>query len=272
MEVIMKNNNQIQQFHSDEFGNLEVLTINGKPYFPATECAHRLGYAKPHDAISRHCVHSVKHGVVSQTTNQHGFTTNQMVEKTFIPEGDLYRLIIRSKLPAAERFETWVFDEVLPTIRKHGAYATSDTLDELLRSPKFAETLIRKLEEERNKYNALEEVATEMAPKAIYCDLILQTKNAVPVSLIAKDYGMSAAAFNLLLNDFGVQYKVGGTWLLYQHYAGKGYTKTRTYWLSKVKSVMHTCWTQKGRLFLYDFLGDFGILPRMEADFDDLIA
>ena len=195
-------------------------------------------------------------------------TNGGVQEKIFIPEGDLYRLISRSQLPAAERFETWVFDEVLPTIRKYGAYATYDTLDELLRSPKFAKDLIKKLDQEREKSAALEDLAADLAPKALYCDLVLQCKNAVPVSLIAKDYGMSAAGFNALLHDLGIQYKTGGTWLLYQEYAGNGYTHTRTYRVGENVTAMHTCWTQKGRLFLYEFLADFGIFPDIETEYD----
>jgi phage antirepressor YoqD-like protein len=96
--------------------------------------------------------------------------------------------------------------------------------------------------------------------------LILQSKNAVPVSLIAKDYGMSATAFNAMLRGFGVQYKVGGTWVLYQQFANCGYTQTKTYHINESVSAMHTCWTQAGRLFLYDFLKWYGILPKLEAD------
>ncbi|MDL2237847.1 phage antirepressor [Christensenellaceae bacterium OttesenSCG-928-K19] len=252
----MKNKNQLQQFHSREFGKLEVLMINDKAYFPATECAKILGYTNPQKAIRDHCK-----GVNETFTPSAG----GMQKTRYIPEGDLYRLIIRSKLPAAERFESWVFDEVLPTIRKHGAYATYDTLDELLRSPKFADTLINRLEDERQRSTGLRELAEEMAPKALYCDLVLQAKNLVPVSLIAKDYGMSATAFNNMLYDLGVQYPMSGTWLLYQQYAKMGYTRTRTYYVGSGASTLHTCWTQKGRMFLYEFLRDFGILPLAES-------
>jgi prophage antirepressor-like protein len=260
----MKSQNQLQQFHSNEFGAIDILMIDSKPYFPAAECAQLLGYSKPHNAIARHCPHSLKRGVVAQTTNQHGVTSNQSVEKTYIPEGDLYRLIIRSKLPAAVRFEAWVCDEILPSIRKHGAYATAGTLDEMLRGPQFAEALIRKLDREREKNAALLELAEEMAPKALYCDLILQCKNTVPVSLIAKDYGMSAAGFNCMLHDLGVQYRIAGTWLLYQEHAGSGYTITRTYCVGENTAAMHTSWTQKGRLFLYETLKGRGVVPQME--------
>lgn len=258
----MKKKNQVQKFYNNEFGSISVLMIGDKPYFPATECAKVLGYADPYKAVKQHTLEDgwVNHPVIDSIGR------TQITK--FINEGNLYRLIIRSKLPSAVRFEAWLMDEVLPSIRKHGAYATSDTLDELLRSPKFAETLIKRLEEERRKNEVLEDLTTEMAPKALYCDMILQCKNVVPVSLIAKDYGMSAAVFNSLLHDLGVQYKVGGTWLLYQKYAQQGYTKTRTYHVSDSTAVQHTLWTQKGRLFLYEFLGDVGIYPLMESRFD----
>ena len=261
-----KNTSQICQFHSSEFGTLEILTIDGKPYFPATECAKVLGYKNPWDAIGKHCKGDglVKREGVTVTTNQHGVSTNQTVEKTYITEGNLYRLIIRSKLPAAERFERWVFDDVLPTIRKHGMYATDETLEEMFRNSEYADALIRTLAEERKKNIALEDLTEELAPKAFYCDLVLQSKSAVPVSLIAKDYGMSAAAFNSLLHDLGIQYKVGGTWLLYQRHAGNGYTHTRTYHVGEKTTAMHTCWTQKGRLFLYKRLKYWGFLPLIE--------
>jgi phage antirepressor YoqD-like protein len=152
----------------------------------------------------------------------------------------------------------------LPTIRKYGAYAAPETLDEMLRSPDFAAALAGRLDEERKKSAILLELAEEMAPKALYCDNILQCKNVIPVSLIAKDYGMTAAAFNSLLHDLGIQFRIAGTWLLYQDYAAKGYTLTRTYHVSERTSAMHTCWTQKGRLFLYETLKEYGILPLVE--------
>ena len=106
----------------------------------------------------------------------------------------------------------------------------------------------------------------EMQPKASYYDLILQNKNIVPITQIAKDYGMSGRKFNELLHELGVQYKFRKTWLLYQHYAECGYTQSRTYAIDESRSVMHTYWTQKGRLFLYDLLKSEGILPVIEQE------
>lgn len=112
----------LQLFKHEEFGELGVLEINGKTYFPASACAKTLGYSNPRDAIARHCREVVKHDGVSSTTNQYGVETRQYVKMNYISEGDLYRLITHSRLPAAVRFESWVFDEVLPTIRKNGAF------------------------------------------------------------------------------------------------------------------------------------------------------
>ena len=248
----MKNNtnvsSQIQQFYSEEFGSLEVLLLDGKPYFPATECARYLGYKDPFDAIKRHTKGSVKRRVLTGGGEQ---------DINFIPEGDLYRLIIRSKLPSAERFEEWVFDTVLPSIRKLGAYIMPDTLEEMVTSPEFAIALLKELQKERDKNS-------ELTPKARFYDKVLKSKSVVPISLVAKDYGMSAASFNNLLHDYGIQYKIAGCWLPYQEYAGRGYTKTRTYHYGEEAVSLHTCWTQLGRIFLYDFLAGYGIFPLAE--------
>lgn len=101
-------------FRNSEFGDLQVIYVDDKAYFPATECAKILGYVRPTNAVRDHCK-----GVVKMMTPSNG----GIQEKGYIPEGDLYRLIIRSNLPAAEKFEHWVFDDVLPSIRKQGFYS-----------------------------------------------------------------------------------------------------------------------------------------------------
>jgi len=116
--------NELKVFQNSEFGEIGVLTIDGREYFPATACAKILGYAKPHNAIKQHCRYSLKQGVGVETGKRaDGTPAYQTVQMNFIPEGDLYRLITHSKLPAAELFERWVMDEVLPAIRKQGAYS-----------------------------------------------------------------------------------------------------------------------------------------------------
>ena len=105
--------NELQIFNSEEFGEIRTIEIDGKPYFVAVDVATALGYATPRDAISRHCK-----GVVKRDTP----TSSGVQQMSYINEGDLYRLIMKSKLPSAEKFESWVMDEVLPTIRKTGGY------------------------------------------------------------------------------------------------------------------------------------------------------
>lgn len=115
-------NQQLQVFNHEQFGDVRIIEEDGKVLFCGKDVAKALGYENPRDAIRRHCRGVVKRDGVSKTTNQHGVTTEQVTQMSFIPEGDVYRLITHSKLPAAERFEKWVFDEVLPTIRKTGGY------------------------------------------------------------------------------------------------------------------------------------------------------
>ena len=117
--------NEIKVFANSEFGELSVLEMDGKMYFPATACAKKLGYQDAINAIKQHCKGVVKH---------HLPTNGGMQTVNMIPEGDLYRLIAHSRLPAAERFERWVFDEVLPTIRKTGGYGMArEEIVELVR-------------------------------------------------------------------------------------------------------------------------------------------
>ena len=267
----MQSQGNVQAFHSSEFGTIEILMLDGKLYFPAAECATILGYTKPHNAVERHCRYSLKRGV------PHPQSPEKTIEKIFIPEGDLYRLIIRSKLPAAERFEHWVFDEVLPCIRKYGTYINDDTLDRMREDSAFTDELLRRLGDERAKNDSLRDVndslrdvINEQAPKVRYYDRILQCTSPVQTSIVAKDFGMSAVLFNKLLYKNRIQFKVGGTWLLYQKFANKGYTVTKTYLVEGRVASVHTCWTQKGRLFLYETLKDQGILPVAERDLDDV--
>lgn len=115
--------NELRVFQNSEFGELGVMEIDGKTYFPATKCAKVLGYGNAKQAIIDHCKGVVKRDLwVCTGTKANGENAMRNTPVNFIPEGDLYRLIVSSRLPSAERFEKWVFDEVLPTIRKQGAY------------------------------------------------------------------------------------------------------------------------------------------------------
>lgn len=195
------------------------------------------------------------------------FRSGQNREVWFLTENGLYEVLMQSRKPLAKEFKKKV-KEILKSIRKHGLYA----IDDLLENPDMAIAALQKLKEERQlRLQAQEEVAQknqiiqELQPKATYYDLVLQNKSLVPISVIAKDYGMSAKKLNKILHELKVQYKQGSTWLLYQKYAGKGYTQSKTHTIDADYSKMHTYWTQKGRLFLYDLLKNKkGILPLIE--------
>jgi prophage antirepressor-like protein len=246
-------------YKNNDFVEVRTLEQDGKTLFCGSDVAKALGYVIPSKAVNTHCK-----GVSKMEVPTNG-GTQQML---FIPEGDLYRLIVNSKLPSAEKFERWVFDEVIPTVRKHGLYAK----DELLNNPDLFISALEELKAERERTKRLElenaknkQIIGELKPKASYYDLILQNKSLMPISQIAKDYGMSGKAFNKLLHELGVQFKQGNTWLLYQGYADQGYTQSRTFAIDAERSRMHTYWTQKGRLFLYDLLkNERSLLPVIE--------
>lgn len=195
-----------------------------------------------------------------------------------INESGLYAVILRSDKPKAKPFRRWVTNEVLPSIRKHGAYMTDQTLERALTSPDFLIELATQLKAEQAQRKQLETTVAvqnqqiaELQPKASYYDVVLNCKDLISIGKIAKDYGWSAQKLNEYLHKHGVQYKQGKTWLLYQDYAGMGYTSTKTHVYHgddgrEHAAEPHTYWTQKGRLFIYDLLKSDGIYPLIERE------
>lgn len=259
-------------FNNPEFGEIRTLeTEGGKVLFCGIDVATALGYAKPNNAVSAHCRCTLKQGV------PHPQSPDKTIEMTFIPESDVYRLAFGSKLPTAERFTDWVTEEVLPTIRKHGAYMTDDILEQSIRDPDYMIGILNALKEERALRREAEltvsvqsQQIAELQPKASYYDVVLNCKDLMSIGKIAKDYGKSAVWLNRWLHENGIQYKQGDIWLLYQKYAEKGYTSTKTQSYNgndgEIHSKVHTYWTQKGRLFLYDLLKENGYLPLIEKE------
>lgn len=257
--------NKIQVFENSEFGSVRTIERNGEPWFVAKDIAERLGYKDTVNAIKSHVDDEDKAGW--QITTQFGEK-----EAVIINESGLYSLVLSSKLPSAKQFKRWITSDVIPTIRKHGMYVN----EELLFDPDLAIAVFQALKDERTQRKALEatvaaqhEQISVMKPKATYCDQILQCENAMPITIIAKDYGMSATALNRKLNELRIQYKRDETWVLYQKYAGQSYISTETFWYEsngRKKARISTKWTQKGRLFLYDRLKAAGILPECEEN------
>lgn len=258
--------NKIEVFTKAEFGELRTVNVGDKIMFVASDVAKALGYSRPADAITAHCKGSVKRRLP---------TNGGMQELKIIPEGDVYRLITHSKLPAAEKFESWVFDEVLPSIRKHGAYMTEDTIKKAMAEPDFIIKLATELKKEQEQNKQLTETCSqqqqvigELKPKADYVDKILKSDSLVTITQIAKDYGMSGQGMNKVLHDLHIIYSCNKQWLLYSQHQAKGYTFSETVDIPRedgtTKVVMNTKWTQKGRLFLYETLKKRNLLPLIE--------
>ncbi|MDR2647673.1 MAG: phage antirepressor KilAC domain-containing protein [Oscillospiraceae bacterium] len=244
---------ELQVFNNSEFGELNVIEIDNKPYFPATECAKILGYKNPAEAIGDHCKGVAKCYVTRNVTNRHGTVEGER-EINVIPESDLYRLIIRSKLPSAERFERWVCDEVLPSIRKHGMYLTELTTDLMFTDPrKFAEMAMR-FADERDKRIAAEAENAKLLPAAQKYEAQTDTAGLYKPGEIAKDLGISAKTLNRFLHDCKLQFLPNGskTWQLYTEYANDGFAVTKIVHLNNGKDVPFLHWTAKGRDFIFD--------------------
>ncbi|MCD4549146.1 phage antirepressor [Schaalia sp. lx-260] len=250
----MATTNALQVFNHEAFGTIRTTTDeNGQILFGGKDVATALGYSNTKDALGRHCK-----GVVKRYPLE---TPGGIQQIRFITEADLYRLIVSSHLAAAERFEAWVMEEVLPSIRRHGIYA----VDSLLDNDDFLQAAIEHLRAERMARLAAEQALAEAAPKASYYDVVLASPSLVTMTAIAKDYGLSAKKLNALLAQAKVQFKQSGQWFLYAHHANKGYTQSKTFTLPDGQVRMHTQWTQAGRLFIYDLLKNrFGILPVVE--------
>lgn len=256
--------NELKIFENPDFGKVRTMEINGEPYFVGKDVAEILGYSNPQKAIREHVDDDDK-GVNEMVTPG---GAQQLV---CINESGLYSLILSSKLPKAKEFKRWVTSEVLPSIRKHGLYAT----EELISNPDIAIAAFQALKEEREKNRKLADTVAvqnqqiaELQPKASYYDVVLNCKDLLSITEIAKDYGKSAKWLNNYLHENKVQYKQGNIWLLYQNHAEKGYTNTKTQTFNgndgNVHTKVHTYWTQKGRLFIYDLLKPKGIVPIIE--------
>ena len=213
----MELTNAIQIFNFKD-QQVEVIMINDEPHFIGKQIADILGYVNPRDAISKH-VDAEDKGV-SQIA-----TTSGIQAMTVINESGLYSLILSSKLESAKEFKRWVTSEVLPSIRKHGIYATGDIIDKMIDDPDFGVKLLQQLKEEhehriklQDRVEDLEDrVAVqgqqiaEMNPKAAHYDMLLNAKGFVSITTIAKDYGMSGTKMNELLHEHSIQWKQNKT-------------------------------------------------------------
>ena len=247
------------------FNGLKVKEVNGQVMFDAETAAIGLGISQ----IAKSGNKVVRWERVNKYLGIP--TSGDAIERgDFITEPQFYKLAIKANNETAERFQAWVTEEVLPSIRKHGAYLTNDKIEEILLSPDTLIKVATELKNEREKNVLLTQQVSESRPKADYYDKIMQSKSLVTITQIAKDYGWSAKQMNDKLHELGVQYKIGGQWVLYSKYQDKGYTFSTTVDITKKDGSsdvrMNTKWTQKGRVFIYSLLKENDILPTIEQE------
>lgn len=235
---------------------VRTVELNGEPWFVLKDVCAVLGISHITDTAKR-----MDEDEVGQTE-----VTDSMGRKQstyVINESGLYNVILRSDKPEAKPFRKWVTSEVLPSIRKHGAYMTPQKIEEVLLNPDTIISLAQQLKEEKAK-------TAKLAPAAEYARNFLLASGGRLVSSIAKDYGMSAQRFNQILNALDIQCRKGGQWLLYQKYTGKGYTETRVNLIPHNDGRPHqhpeTLWTARGCAFLAKQLAKAGIVPTKQSE------
>lgn len=248
----------IKIFDNPEFGEIRTIDRDGEPWMVGVDVAKALGYATPRNAIASHVDEEDKTSALIR-----GAGSNYKSMAILINESGLYSLVLYSKLPTAKKFKRWVTGEVLPSIRKHGAYMTPQKIEEALLNPDTIISLAQQLKEEQAK-------TAKLAPAAEYAQNFLLASGGRLVSSIAKDYGMSAKQLNRMLHALGIQYRQGGQWMLYQKYTGKGYTETRVNLIPHNDGKTHqhpeTLWTARGCAFLAKQLAKAGITPAKQSE------
>ncbi len=282
MKGLLYRMNKLQIFKSNDFADIRVTLIDNEPWFVGKDVAIAFGDSNYRRSLAK--LDDDEKGVSQIST--HGGVQEMIV----INESGLYSLLfymqpqkakgvsqnenlIQERIDKLHKFKRWVTSEVLPSIRKHGMYA----VDDLINNPELAIQAFTALKEEREKNRNLntkvkiqEQQISELQPKACYYDLVLNCPDLISVTEIAKDFGKTAKWLNNFLCEQKIQFKQGGIWILYKKYAEKGYTSTKTHTVSgndgTQHSKVHTYWTQKGRLFIYEILKSKGILPIVERE------
>lgn len=247
----------IEIFKNDEFGEIRTLQIDGKPYFVASDVAKALGYKRPNDAVSVHCRYTVKNSI------PHPQSKTKMLDVNVIPEGDMYRLIAHSELPSAEKFESWIFDEVLPTIRKHGAYMTAEVIERTLADPDYLIQLATALKEERKARQLAEKTIQEQKPLVDFANQVSDTTDLIDMKTMAKllkDNNINIGR-NRLYDFLRIKKTLMKDNQPYQQYVDAGYFKVNEYIYTnsfgQTKTNRQTFITGKGQLFIAKKVKEF---------------
>ena len=170
---------ELQIFNNPDFGNIRATIINNEPFFVGKDVAEVLGYSNSRKALSDHVDQEDKGVTICDTLGG-------KQEMTVINESGVYALVFSSKLPNAKQFKRWVTSEVLPTIRKHGAYATPATIESIIADPDNGIKLLTALKEEQEKRKALQTQIAEQKPKVIFAEAVSASKTSILIGDLAK--------------------------------------------------------------------------------------
>lgn len=246
--------NELKIFNFED-QEVRMQVLDDEPWFVGKDVSDVLGYSET-NAMTRRL-----NGDDFMSVKLSGMNMKSIL----INESGLYAAVMGSKLDSAKKFQRWVTKDVLPSIRKHGGYLTPEKIEEALLNPDTLIQLATTLKDERTKRLLAEQRVNELQPKADYYDSILKNKSLMTISVIAKNYGMSANGMNKLLHELGVQYQHSKTWLLYSKHQDKGYTHTEMIPVQGSDNLKpSTKWTQKGHIFIYQLLKQNNVLPLIE--------
>lgn len=235
----MENMMKMETFRNQEFGSVRIIRDDGRLLFCGIDVAAALGYSKPRNAVYAHCKGALKRGAL---------TAGGMQELTFIPEGDVYRLIVHSRLPSAVRFEKWVFEEVLPSIRQTGGYMTSSLLEQAAADPNVLLQFAGQLLAEHEKNANLTRQVQEMEPKAAFFDTFLHPEDCTNIRATAKELDIGERAFCKFLIEGGFLYRCPGGYLLpYAKKSNRGLFKVKDFIAPNGHFGQQTVITPKGK-------------------------
>lgn len=247
--------NSLKVFNNEQLGEVRVIVNeSGDPLFCLVDICRALNIQNAAQVAQR-----------LDEDERYMFNIGRQGNTTFVTESGLYTVILRSDSLMAKPMQKWVTSEVLPSIRKHGAYLTPEKIEETLLNPDTIIRLATALKEEREQKERLRaqnelqhKQLKESAGKVDYYNSVLQSETAITTTVIAKELGMSAYSLNGMLHRNKIIFKSGKTWVLFSQYQNKGYTKTKTIHytdsLGVEKTEIHTYWTEVGREFIHQFI------------------
>lgn len=226
--------NEIKVFNSVEFGEIRTVIVNDEPMFCLIDICKALELSNSRIVADR-----------LDEDERRKLDLPRQGETWFITESGLYAVVLRSDKPAAKKFRKWVTSEVLPSIRKHGIYATDNVIDNILNNPDFGIELLTRLKEERAARVKAEQRNA----------ILMHVNKTYTMTEIAKELGLrSAIELNKMLSEMHIQYKVNNTWVMYSDYSDLGYEEIKQEVLDNGTVVYHRRITQAGREFIINLI------------------